>query len=500
MNVILPEDVGKIDQRAAAEYGIPTLLLMEHAALALRDAAMKKAGDILVICGTGGNGGDGFAAARLLYRRGRKVDVLFPFDAGSLRDDVKLNHDMACKLRIPIYNKLDASKYRSYGVILDCLLGTGLSRNVEENLAGIIGCINKSNAYVLSADIPSGINGETGHVMGCAVCADETVTFACEKPGLLLFPGREHTGKVTVADIGIPEQLVQAGTMHHYTHAEIARMLPERPRNSHKGHYGHVLVIAGSSGFMGAGGLCARGAVLGGAGLVTWAYPEGEPANPPLEAMTCPLPSAGGRIDAGAARDILAAVIENKSCIAIGPGLGVDTAHELLELLLKFSKPMLIDADAISALAQYNPLPRFGAPCIMTPHPGEMARILHRDTAAVTDNPVECAAELAARTNAAVILKMATSVIAAPGGSICFNTTGNPGMATGGSGDVLTGICAAFLARNGDPYRSAACAAYVHGLAGDIAAEKYGRDSMGSADIANCVAESYKSLIQYQTV
>jgi ADP-dependent NAD(P)H-hydrate dehydratase / NAD(P)H-hydrate epimerase len=493
-----------IDRAAIEGLGIPALALMERAGRAVADAALALVGDrgrVVILCGGGNNGGDGYVAARLLRVWGREAQVVALVPGARLSPDARVVREQAERAGVPIADvaavaPLEAGKG---DVVVDALLGTGLARAPEGAFAEAIARIEaarRAGAGVVAVDVPSGLSADTGRPLGVCVHADRTVTFALQKRGLVQEPGASLAGDVTVADIGIPaEAAAHVGTQAELVTEDEARALvPARRREAHKGDAGRVLVVAGSPGKTGAAHLALAGALRGGAGLVTLASrPEvlsvaltGRP-----EAMSAALP-AGGALGAADLEPLLAAA-KGMNALVIGPGIprGPETGALILDLLGRAAVPAVLDADALNALADRGLAPgalgALPAPVVLTPHPGEMARLCGVGIAEVQADRIGLASERARTWGAVVVLKGARTVVAGPTGPAAVIPTGNPGMATGGTGDVLAGLAGALLA-SGIPAASAArAAAWVHGRAGDLAARRLGERGLLASDLADAV-------------
>ncbi|MBI3622153.1 MAG: NAD(P)H-hydrate dehydratase [Nitrospirae bacterium] len=388
---------------------------------------------------------------------------------------------------------IDAFRKAAAGadLIVDALLGTGLTKPVEGIYSDIITAINQTGRPVLAVDLPSGINADTGGVMGAAVKATLTVTFALPKLGLLLYPGAAYAGRVIIGDIGIPQAAVDqlAPTVEQITPASIRRALAPRDPQQHKGDFGHLLIIAGSEGKMGAAAMSALGALRSGVGLVTVAVPRSQ--NPVIqklvmEAMSAPMAeTADHTLDETALPELLK-LAEGKHAIALGPGLSLHPKTQALirALVPQLSCPIVIDADGLTALAGHETaVTTRQAPTILTPHPGEMGRLLGCAANQVEADRPAAAHEAGRRYRAWIVLKGAHTVLAAPDGRLWINTTGNPGMATGGTGDVLTGVIGSLLAQSIPLPDAATAAIFLHGLAGDLAARQVGETSLIAGDL-----------------
>ena len=486
-----------LDAHTIETLGVSGELLMETAGHSCVEAVLEllashRGGDVVVVCGGGNNGGDGFVIARHLQGLGLPVRVALLADPGSLRGDAARNYQRCRQLSVPI--ETGGLVCPARGVIVDAMFGTGLARAVEGRAAAAIEAINSARSpdvSVLAVDLPSGIDSDTGGVLGCAVRADTTVTLSLPKLGIALEPGRSHAGRVRVARIGIADEAPGVALAAElFTPRGAGRALPERPPDGHKGRFGHVLIAAGSEGKTGAAALAAVAAGRAGAGLVTLACPVSLSdvlEAKCTEAMTAALPETEGRaLGVGAEEGILELAAE-RDVLAIGPGIGrADDTIALVHSLAKRALlPLVIDADGLFAFSQ-DPgvLKGREAPTILTPHPGEAARLLGGSAAEVNTDRVGVARELAALTGAVVILKGAATVTAEPSGRVVVNPTGGPALATGGTGDVLTGVVAALLAQRCSPFEAAAAAAYLHGEAADRCARRIGAAGLLAGDVA----------------
>ncbi|ACG73592.1 carbohydrate kinase, YjeF related protein [Anaeromyxobacter sp. K] len=502
MRLVGAAEMRAIDRAAIDGLGIPSLELMERAGRAAADAARGLAGPggrFAVVCGGGNNGGDGWVVARLLVGAGRAVRVVSLVDAARLTQDARAERARAEAAGV-VAEAADAPLEAGPGdVVVDAIFGTGLSRAPEGAFAAAISRIEaarRAGARVLAVDVPSGLSADTGQPLGEAcVRADRTVTFAFQKRGLVLHPGPAHAGEVTVADIGIPpEAAAQVPAEAELLVEDEARALvPPRDPEAHKGDAGRVLVIAGSPGKTGAAHLALTGALRGGAGLVTLAaraevLPMALAGRP--EAMSAALPGAGP-LDASDLGPLLEAAAA-ADALVIGPGIprGDGTGALLLELLSRAGLPAVLDADALNAVAgQAERLAGAGVPLLLTPHPGEMARLCGLSTAEVQRDRIGLAARQASAWAATVVLKGARTVVADPSGPPAVIPTGNPGMATGGTGDVLAGLCGALLAAGLAPGAAGRAGAWVHGRAGDLAARRLGERGLLASDLGAAIGE-----------
>ncbi|MCE5313716.1 MAG: NAD(P)H-hydrate dehydratase [Armatimonadota bacterium] len=509
---VTAQQMRDLDRRATEEFGIPSILLMENAGRAIFDTAVGMLGDIylkrvVVVAGPGNNGGDGFVAARFLHNAGADVVVAYYGDRAKAKGDALTNIEIAEKIGLEIDYSQDTDALRQAvryaDLVIDALLGTGVKGELRPDAAKVVGIMNRRNCPLLAVDIPSGIDADTGeslgpalsheHVMEKSVMADTTVTFALPKLGLVTeSDGAWHTGDLVIAEIGIPNEaiLTADGPITYLLDRDYPDCLPPRGMFAHKGELGHLAIIAGSAGMTGAATLAAEGALRIGTGLVTVAVPES--LNDIMEvklteAMTIPVPEGNSRAFGMASLDKVLEIIDKRDAAVIGPGFGRndDTIAFTLELIRRLNKPVLIDADGLFAISRdLSVLKMCKQPIVITPHPGEMAMLLGTDVAQVQSNRIETARSFAKEYGVTVVLKGARTVIAEPDGMAFINMSGTPGMATGGTGDVLSGMIGGLLAR--EPYLGGICkAVYLHGRAGELAAEELGVDSMLATDLAN---------------
>ncbi len=487
-----------LDRRAIDAFGVPGLVLMENAGRACADVVSARVpgdGRVVVLCGTGNNGGDGFVVARHLHCRGVAVQVVLAGDGAAVRDDARVNLRALERLPVPLHvvaeEPLPAAVealFAAPAVVVDALFGTGLRSEPRGVARALIARANASAAWRLAVDIPSGVHGADGHVPGEAFRAHRTVTFALPKVGLLVYPGAAYVGELTVADITIPPAAVAEADLPTSTveRAEAAGLFAARRPDAHKGHFGHVLVVAGSTGKAGAALLAAAAALRAGAGLVTVAT-DG-PTQARIEGRMAEVMVEAVRADADAPPDParLGALLAGKSAVAFGPGLGATPAtFALLQAVLGAAHgPVVIDADGLNVLAgRLAELPDPRPPLVLTPHPGEAGRLVGVGSAAIQRDRLGHARDLARRSGAIVVLKGARTVVAEPQGQVGLVLGGNPGMATAGSGDVLTGILAAVLAQGLAPWPAARVAAWLHAEAGDRVAERQGEAGLIAGDL-----------------
>jgi len=543
MRVFTGAQMRDIDHRAQKDYGISGLQLMELAGLAVAETAWAMgapgaAGDspaspvrawlrswaragnprpagsvrqITLVCGTGNNGGDGFVAARRLHGWGVPCRVFLVGDDSKVKGDALVNRRALSALGVSIEPAAPvalAAALSQSVVLVDALFGTGFHGDVPDGLRWIMECMNEAGIPVLAVDIPSGVNSGTGQAVSCAIKADITVTFAAPKLGQLFSPGADLCGDVLVADIGIPKALLADGdstAVHVLGPADVAVCLPGRLADSHKGTYGHAGIVAGSVGFAGAAVMAAQACAVAGAGLTTVASPAG--IQPTLaakltECMTLPVGPTGhpafGAGDAGAVLEAAA------SWNAAGIGCGLGRTEETGAFVRAFARglkiPFVLDADGLFALGTNaaEVLRPAAGRCVLTPHPGEMARLLGTDTAWVQSHRLEAAKKAADDSGNVCVLKGARTVIAEPFGSAYINLTGNAGQAKGGSGDILTGIIAALLAQGLSPLSAALTGVWMHGKAADLACEGRAQQTLLATECLNCLSGVYLLLEDYR--
>ena len=505
--VFTAEEMRRLDRRAIAELGIPGVTLMENAgASAAREILSAfgplRGGKVVVLCGKGNNGGDGFVVARHLLRGRARVRVFLLGAAREVKGDAavklgELRRARGAQVTLVIgaggFKEVEGA-LAGADLIVDGLLGTGLTGPAEGLVARAIGAINASGRPVVALDLPSGLSSDTGALLGPTVAATLTTTFAGWKRGLLLYPGAAHAGRVRVIPIGIPPAEISRGiTVFLLEPSDIRPLLQPRAPDAHKGSFGHLLVVAGSVGKTGAAALAGRAGLRSGAGLVTIACPASQQpivASLGMETMTESLPETPAQSLALKAKDRLHDLVGRVEAVALGPGISLDPETQSLarELVAEVGRPMVVDADGLSALAgQLDLLTRAPAPRCLTPHPGEMARMLGMTVAEVQANRIEIVRDFCQRYGVFVVLKGAHTVIGDPMGNVFLNPTGNPGMASGGSGDVLTGMVGAFLSRRMGPGEALQAAVYLHGLAGDLARDDKGEDGLIAGDILEAI-------------
>ncbi|MDK2930947.1 MAG: ADP-dependent NAD(P)H-hydrate dehydratase / NAD(P)H-hydrate epimerase [Bacillota bacterium] len=509
MKVVTSDEIREIDRKAIEEAGIPGVVLMENAGRAVADTAKRllegMAGRrVCIFAGKGNNGGDGFVAARHLVNSQVRVKTFLIGKTDEVRGDARVNLDILMRMGVDVEEIGPEDVHRARvavsvsDVVVDAIFGTGFRGEVGGYAAQIIDAINESGRPVVAVDVPSGLDASTGKISASCVRARYTVTFGLPKVGLLLYPGAACAGELVVADIGIPRAFLtdERLKLNLSIAEEIRRYLPARDPDSHKGTFGRVLVVAGSQGMAGAAALASLAALRSGAGLVTLAVPKSlqDIMHSRLtEVMTRALPETESGSVSLQAQALLDGILRGAEALAIGPGLSMhsETAQLVRNIVMTTSVPAVIDADGLNAIAQDpGTLKTSKAPIVLTPHPGEMARLTGLSVHEIKRDRLSVTMKAAAQWGKVVVLKGARTVIADPSGEAHINPTGNSGMATAGSGDVLTGLIAGLLAQGVSALEAAVLGTYVHGLAGDIAAARRGEMGMIAGDILECVPEA----------
>lgn len=509
MHIVTADEIRKMDRQTIESFGLPGRVLMENAGRGAARVLMKRFPDlserrVAVAAGRGNNGGDGFVIARYLAHAGVSVTVYLLSESSRLSGDAADNFNLLAPLNIPVKEITDESGFNQvktemahHHIWVDAILGTGLNSEVKGFFKSVIDFINKLNRPVLSVDIPSGLHADLAKPCGTCIRAEITVTFGFAKIGHIQLPGADYTGELHIIDIGIPPHVVEKISPQHHliTQKMVKSLIRPRACDIHKGGTGHVLVIAGSPGKTGAAALTAMSALRSGAGLVTLGIPES--INPiveflALEVMTVPLPETKTGTHTDKSFETIQGLLEGKKCLSLGPGLGTDERTKaLVNLLIKQSPiPMIIDADGINDIAD-NPdiLHSRKSDIILTPHPGEMARMLNTTPKDVQENRIESAKQFAVNYNVYLVLKGARTLIAHPDGHVYVNPTGNPGMASAGMGDVLTGMIAGFVSQGYSPQTAARLAVYLHGNAADTLAVSKGPYGYIASDIMDKLPE-----------
>lgn len=485
------------DRTTIADLGVPSLVLMEQAASAVTEAVLDRFAGverIVVACGPGNNGGDGLAVARQLVCRGMSVEVALIAEAARLSNDAAHQLNLARSFGVPVHDcsaedlGRTATLLAGGELVIDAMFGTGLERGLSGRWAAAVASINSCGLPVVAVDLPSGLNGSTAAIPGPAVDATLTVTFGAPKVAHALPPACWRCGDVAVGDIGIPPRVLEANArLALCTEEDAAGWLPPRAIDAHKGGFGHVLIVAGRVGRAGAAALAARAAVVSGAGLVTVATAAGAVAPiqaAVLEAMVDPMPQGE---DGAMTGEGIEASLTKATALVVGPGIGLGAGpRRLLDRILDvWDGPLLLDADALTLLGgELERLASRRGPTLLTPHPGELARLLSVETSEVTADRLGAGRRAAARSGGTVLVKGARSLVLTADSVGLVNPTGTPGLASGGAGDVLSGLCGGLLAQGLGAREAAAAGAWLHGRAAELAGERF-----AGATPASVVAE-----------
>ncbi|HBQ85493.1 MAG TPA: bifunctional ADP-dependent NAD(P)H-hydrate dehydratase/NAD(P)H-hydrate epimerase [Syntrophomonas sp.] len=513
MKLLKAEEMKRIDKKASTDYEIPSLILMENAGLrtveVIDEMLAPTAGKtVVIIAGKGNNGGDGLVVARHLINAGATVDVFMLGEADRMTPDAGTNYRILAKMTDRIYplfteEHLDRLMLSLLvcDIIVDAMYGIGFKGVLGDFDARVVKMMNWCKAPVVAVDIPSGVEADTGKVHGEAVKARQTVTFALPKIGMVVEPGKDYAGTLTVADISIPRSLLESPelTTNLITEAMIKPYLYTRAPETHKGTYGHALIIGGSLGMTGAVRMSSFAALRIGAGLVTAAVPlSALPiAAADMEVMTTPLAETENSAIALEALPVIENLLTAASVCTIGPGMSrYPEAGAVLRFVLeKAGSPVVIDADGLNALGgEAHILKNRQVPIVLTPHPGEMARLINRTIEEIQADRMQIARQFAVEYGVCLVLKGNKTIVATPSGEVFVNITGNPGMATAGSGDVLSGMIAGLIAQGLKTRDAAITAVYLHGLAGDYAAGEKGQRGIVAGDILNTIPYILKQL------
>ena len=515
MRILNAAQMREADRFTIEDIGIPSLVLMENAGrqvVAAMEAAYEARldGRVAILCGRGNNGGDGFVVARTLLQRGIDTAVFVIGAVADVRGDARTNLEILGRLGVTVVEindeqawELHFSEISQCTLLVDAMFGTGLNSPLRGMLETVVADVNASGIPIVSIDLPSGLSADTPQLVGDCIDAAMTVTLAAPKLPLVLPPGESHAGDVVIADIGIPHEVLNGldgRRIELLTPEQLRELVEPRTAESHKGDFGRVTIVAGSRGKTGAAHLAAMGALRSGAGLVTVATPGSclpIVASMGAEFMTEPLPeSKEGSVTKAAIERILEM---RHDVIACGPGLGrAPAVGEFVRALIQRSDvPLVLDADALTVLAD-DPAALMGREdrdVIITPHPGEMARLIGGTVEDVQNNRIEVAADFATTHHLYVVLKGHRTIVATPDGSVYINPTGNAGMATGGTGDLLTGMIAAWLAQLLDAEAACRLAVFLHGAAGDLAEADEGQVSMTATDVLGYLGDALNKLI-----
>lgn len=521
MRVLTPKEMAACDQDTI-EAGFPEILLMEAAAYKTAEIAEemiladdllarkeKKDLKILLMVGKGNNGGDGLAAARILKNKGYQPEIILAASPENLKAVNQKNFKLAQLTQVTYheFSQLAEDEFiklvKNSDLMIDALLGTGIKGSLRGNIKEMISLVKahkKVNSLVLAVDIPSGVNGRDGSLAGTVLKADQTVTMAAYKRGLLLYPGREYAGKIRVAEIGIPAETIAKNSqkIEVFEQKKAAELLPDRLSFGHKGTFGKAAVLAGSRGMTGAPLLTSKAVLSSGAGLVyllTAAEIEQITTAQQEEVIGIPLASKDGIISGTALAEIIEAV-KKVDLLAAGPGLSQSAGVKKIisGILTNLELPLILDADGINAVDDLKDLKNYPGELVLTPHPGELARLIDKDIKEINENRIEIARNFAQKYQLNLVLKGATTVTAAQDGRIFLNSSGCNGMAAAGSGDVLTGMITALMAQKLKGFEAAALAVYVHGKAGESAAEQKSNFALMAGDIIDNLGTVWKKI------
>jgi ADP-dependent NAD(P)H-hydrate dehydratase / NAD(P)H-hydrate epimerase len=507
MRIVSAEEMRAIDRATSERFGVPSLTLMENAGAAVADFVLThhaSAGRIVVFCGKGNNGGDGFVAARRLHERGKKVQVILLADPGDLRGDAAAMFGKLPSSAIAVHSSEELKSERvrpslQADLYLDAVLGTGFKPPVSGLYAEAIAIMNASQVPVIAVDIPSGADADAmGPQSGTIVRADALVTFTAPRPAHVF--SMLTAGPTVVADIGSPEAAITSGLqLNVITARDVGPVIGPRPADSNKGNYGHVLVVGGSLGKGGAAAMAGMAVLRAGAGLSTVATAKsalGTVAGFHPELMTEPLPETDAGAISTLAQDRIEELAKGKTVLAIGPGISRDpqTAELVRSLVAQLRLPIVLDADGLNAFeGRTGELKGAGRVLVITPHPGEMARLAGCTIADVQKDRLGTARKFALEHELIVVLKGHRTLVVQPDGDAWVNTTGNPGMATGGTGDILTGMVAGMIAQHSaSGFQAVIAAVHLHGLAGDVMREKVGEHSLVATDLLQGLPEAFR--------
>lgn len=524
MKILTAAQMQCIDRLTTERYGVPSLTLMENAGRGIVEFLIERFAPldqqkIVILCGRGNNGGDGLVVARLLREKGLKPRVVLLANPESLKGDAAVNFErlvasgtIELAADLVAWQRLKPS-IQNATLLIDAILGTGLSKPLDGFLLEVVRDLNGAfpQARVVAVDLPTGISADAGELIGECVRAEASVTFTAPKRAHVFAPACEFVGEWVVKPIGTPPELFECDPelfLNFTCRQDLAWLARPRELEAHKGSFGHVLILAGSVGKTGAAAMAAKAALRAGAGLVTVATPRSAwpvVAALGMEFMTEPLAETDSGTLSLRALDCgrLDGLVEGKSVLAVGPGVGnvAETTELIRTVVSRYDVPLVLDADGLNAFAGYmNALRSAGRIRVLTPHPGEMSRLTGQKTAEILRRRIEVAREFARERQVHLVLKGFRTLTAAPEGEVAVNPTGNPGMATGGTGDVLTGLIAGLLAQY--PMRSVtevvAGAVYLHGLAGDLAARELGQASMIAGDLLDALPRAFKTVTSDQ--
>jgi NAD(P)H-hydrate epimerase len=514
MRAVTGEEMAGMDRIAIEVLGIPGVVLMENAGRGATEVMWRYFPDmggkrVAVLAGGGNNGGDGFVIARHLWQQRVNVVVYCLKKLGSYQGDARSNLEIIQKLDLVVEEVTESAgikklrrKLADADLIVDSILGTGLNAPVRGFYRKVIDLVNQLGRPVVAVDLPSGLNASSGQPLGTCIQATVTATLGLPKVGLLVTPGCSFVGHLEVVDIGLPRSVIETEDAPRIwlEASDLASLIRPRSIDSHKGSFGHVLIVGGSVGKTGAGAMAGLGAARAGAGLVTLAVPaslHGLMEVKLTEVMTEPLAETAEQTVAREALPRIQTLLEGKQALALGPGLSEhkETIQVVLELIESSSCPLVLDADAVNGLAGHlEVLTRAGAPVILTPHPGEMGRLLERSAAEIQNDRLAVVQSFSEKYGVTLVLKGARTLICSSGGRLAINSSGNPGLASGGTGDVLTGLIAGFLAQGLSSFDAACLGVYCHGKTADRLAIQWGDRGMMATDLLEEIPTVLKDL------
>lgn len=516
MRIVTNKEIQEIDKWAIKKLGIPGSVLMENAGRGCVNVIEEYFDPtnlaVLIVCGKGNNGGDGFVIGRHLQNRGAFVKVILTGHGSSLKHDALLNYKLAKKAGIEIHETTDLTKIKRVlnsfdpDLIIDAIFGTGFKGPVKGFYHRLINMINDTEKFIFSIDIPSGINADDGQFKKVSVIADATATMCLPKLGNYLYPGRELCGDLYVVDIGIPYNLIDNGYPRVIQFEDIYHLMPSRPPDGNKGTFGNVLIIAGARGYSGAAAMAAISALKVGAGLVRLAAPKSIMNSLEaklMEIVKIPLAETDNETISQAATDQLLPHLEKTDVVVIGPGITTnpETAAFFLNFLPKITVPLIIDADALNIIAnKIGALKKLHAPFILTPHPGELSRMIKLTPAQINSARVDLAPKIARELSGILVLKGAPTIIASPDREIYINPTGNSGLASAGSGDVLVGMISGFLAQNLSLLEASILGVFIHGLCADLAVQTSNEYSLTAGDLIDSIPDSINYIMRREFV
>ncbi|WP_432665998.1 NAD(P)H-hydrate dehydratase [Wukongibacter baidiensis] len=514
MKVALSDEMKKIDKTAIEKYGIPGVVLMENAGRVVAEEIINEFGidsKLTIVCGRGNNGGDGYVLARHLYDKGYDLKVFVLGEKSGIGGDALINYKIINNLGVnieEIVNDEDLMKLKEniidYPIVVDSLFGTGLNNEVGGIPERVINIINEYGKHIIAVDIPSGIGGNDGKVYNVAIKANKTITFGLPKCGNLIYPGAEYNGELLIKDIGIPNEIIKNVELNHnlIDLRLIKNNLPSRRKDTHKGSYGKANVIAGSTGMAGAAILTCKSALRTGLGLLRLYI--GESLNYIVkagipEAITVPLQEMRkGVIGINHIEKIIEDT-KTANVLTIGPGCGstAELSEIIKRILIDVDVPIVIDADGLNALSKnIEWLSEKKSKIIITPHLGEMERLTKIPIEEIKNNLIKVAKDFSQKWNVIVVLKGASTIVTSPDGKVFINVSGNPGMATAGSGDVLTGIITGLVAQGLEPLKAAVTAVYLHGMTGDKVASEKGEYGLLAGDIVEELPYTIKNIVK----